>query len=690
MRRNKRICWLAVALWFVLLLGYSMPISDCDGSRFQSAAIDIGQKGNVALAGIPHDPIHIDGDANFTDTALLEGWEGNGSLAEPFIIENLDIDSGGTATPCIHIANTQLHFIIRNCNLQNATGGYGSGVRLQSVTNGEISSNLCSNNRFGILTSDSSANCTLINNTCVFNSVSGIQLDTSFAQLVQDNDCSNCGEGILANYGNGHTIRNNTFVSNLHGIALQSSSSNLVADNTVSNNQHGIYVYEPLFQHTFAQPQFNTIVNNTCSGNEKGIRMEMASNNIVINNTFNNFIGISIAGLSNVVLWNVFLDFFMMVEASGTSTSFDCNYYWEYDGVDANGDGFGDDPYAVGPFYDEHPLMFLPTPPRWTQVPYDQNVEWMSSVRYDLNATAPAPIFWSVNDTAHFTIDSQGVLESNGILSLGNYPVQVSVANIYGVRVFARFSVHVADTTPPGWIIAPQDLAVDYGEGVDLQIAALDLSGIDHWTLNDTIHFALSAIYYELGSVVRITNNSALGPGPYVLNITASDPFENSLSVIFSVTIESPKQDTTPPVWVTLYIYQTIQHGEGMDVVLEAWDESGIDHWWLNDTTHFTIDELGVIRNATTLVTGVYSIEVRAYDPYDNYCLAILVVTVLEAPTTTTTTTTTTTSSTTTITTTTTTSQTSEGASPVLTLALGAGIGGAAVLMLVVVLLKKK
>ncbi|MHA2068930.1 MAG: hypothetical protein ACXABY_31595 [Candidatus Thorarchaeota archaeon] len=110
-------------------------------------------------------------------------------------------------------------------------------------------------------------------------------------------------------------------------------------------------------------------------------------------------------------------------------------------------------------------------------------------------------------------------------------------------------------------------------------------------------------------------------------------------------------------------------------VHVEAWDASGIDHWWLNDTAHFAMDEYGLIRNTTFLNSGVYRLEVRAYDPYGNYCSAILEITVLEASTTTTSTTS---------------SEPPEGMDPVLTLILGAGIGAAAVVVTVIVLLRRK
>ena len=72
--------------------------------------------------GIPHGAIAIDGNANFSATALLKGWPGDGSPENPFIINGLEIDLNGAYGSCIAISNTQVSFIIRNCNLTGASG----------------------------------------------------------------------------------------------------------------------------------------------------------------------------------------------------------------------------------------------------------------------------------------------------------------------------------------------------------------------------------------------------------------------------------------------------------------------------------------------------------------------------------------------------------------------------------------
>ncbi|MFX1433582.1 MAG: hypothetical protein ACFFB1_07380, partial [Promethearchaeota archaeon] len=62
---------------------------------------------------------------------------------------------------------------------------------------------------------------------------------------------------------------------------------------------------------------------------------------------------------------------------------------------------------------------------------------------------------------------------------------------------------------------------------------------------------------------------------------------------------------------------------------LNASDASGIYDWWLNDTTYFDIDDAtGMITNKGLIPVGIYWLEVRAYDPYSQYCFAEFKITV--------------------------------------------------------------
>ncbi len=175
----------------------------------------------------------------------------------------------------------------------------------------------------------------------------------------------------------------------------------------------------------------------------------------------------------------------------------------------------------------------------------------------------------------------------------------------------------------------------------------------------------------------------------YHLTTTVSDPYGNTLSGIFTITVITETQDTTPPVWVVTPTDQIITEGDSLTLQLAAWDSSSIDYGWVNDTIHFTIDENWILRNATDLQSGIYGIEVRLYDPFDNFCSANLTVTVLESSTTPAPTTTTTTQTTSTTTSSTTETLPLDDLFPMMTFVLGISLGGGVVSIIVIVLYKK-
>lgn len=87
----------------------------------------------------PHGPIHINGNDEFD---LAHGVSsGNGSAANPFVIEGWSID-GRTAGYCIMVKNTSVHFVVRNCRLHGSMGGNGGvGISLINTSWGVFTGN---------------------------------------------------------------------------------------------------------------------------------------------------------------------------------------------------------------------------------------------------------------------------------------------------------------------------------------------------------------------------------------------------------------------------------------------------------------------------------------------------------------------------------------------------------------------
>jgi len=255
----------------------------------------------------PNSAIAIDGDANFSATALLEGWPGDGSPENPYIIDGLEIDLGGRGGHCISISNTRARFTINNCNVSGARGRMpmyrDAGIYLENVTNGELVNNTYSSNIFGIQLRDSTYN-TVANNTCNDNWY-GIVFHSSDSNTVVNNTCNRNEnrDGIYLLDSNHNTVSDNTCNNNGDfGIHLLDSDHNTVSDNTCfGNTKHGIYL---------DKSDYNTVANSICNSNDIGIELHESDSNTIANNTCNyNRIGIHLdESLSNTGSNNNCLD----------------------------------------------------------------------------------------------------------------------------------------------------------------------------------------------------------------------------------------------------------------------------------------------------------------------------------------------------------------------------------------------
>jgi len=123
----------------------------------------------------------------------------------------------------------------------------------------------------------------------------------------------------------------------------------------------------------------NTIIGCYIADCFTGINVVGRPNNVLIkNNTFvNNVNPISIAysGDVHVITENSFINGNFIIVWLSPEPDVDRNYWSDYNGTDADGDGIGDTPYVYGgnaesKYIDEHPLMepvpVIPEFPSWT------------------------------------------------------------------------------------------------------------------------------------------------------------------------------------------------------------------------------------------------------------------------------------------------------------------------------------
>ncbi|TKJ32893.1 MAG: hypothetical protein CEE38_21980 [Planctomycetes bacterium B3_Pla] len=227
-----------------------------------------------------------------------------------------------------------------------------AGIYLNNTSYCNISDNNISSNYvfWGGIVLDNSSNTVICNNNASDN-LDGIDLYSSSNNIIRDNNIStNNGYGIYLNGSSNNNIGDNIILNNAYSICLHlSSNSNIVRNNNLSTNTaYGIYLW--------VSSSNNTIINNNILNScNSGICLYNSSNNnIYLNNFINN--NYNVYSYSSTNLWNSPDEIDYTYEGD-TYTSYLGNYWGDYAGTDAHGDGIGDIPYSIDSDQDEHPLM---------------------------------------------------------------------------------------------------------------------------------------------------------------------------------------------------------------------------------------------------------------------------------------------------------------------------------------------
>jgi parallel beta-helix repeat protein len=217
---------------------------------------------NVPINLTDHSPIIIENDDDFSEQAITEGWVGNGTPTNPYIIEGFNITSSEVL---IHIENTNVHFILRD-NFLSGIHRSNSGIYLVNITQGTVRHNLVKNCRDGIHL-EKSSNVVIDTNEVQDNMGAGIWLITECDRnIISNNTCFNNGyNGIELgpSAGSENIIIYNTCFLNSNGIWLCYSSENEISNNYLSNNSQGVELVSDSNDNTILG---NTIYNNTGYG----------------------------------------------------------------------------------------------------------------------------------------------------------------------------------------------------------------------------------------------------------------------------------------------------------------------------------------------------------------------------------------------------------------------------------------
>ncbi len=223
--------------------------------------------------------IHIIGNSGWFDFKNAGNCIGTGISSDPYIIEDLVIDSGGPGN-CIEIEDSDVYFKIENCTIYNSGSTFfgDGGIRLVNVTYGIVTNNTCTSIYKGIYVGESD-NIIISGNRANNNSDNGIYLWYSMNSIISGNIVNyNGNDGIYLhdncykNNVSGNTVNNN----NDDGIYIIYSNDNNITGNIINNNgDDGI----------FLRGSNNNIVSgNTLIGNQECITEEECQENVFNDN----------------------------------------------------------------------------------------------------------------------------------------------------------------------------------------------------------------------------------------------------------------------------------------------------------------------------------------------------------------------------------------------------------------------
>jgi parallel beta-helix repeat protein len=231
--------------------------------------------------------IHIDGNSGWVDLKNDGNCSGEGTYSNPYIIENLVINAGGSGS-CIFIENSNVYFRITNCTVYNSDPYWleqEAGIKLSNVHNGELSNNTCTSNYHGFDVNN--GNNLIISGNIINYNQDGIR----FRYCVSSTIVGNCVE-----FNNDRNHRG------LGGISLFKSNNNTIMGNSANNNDNGSGGISLLGSDN------NTLTRNTANDNYNvygGIRLSGSNNNSIKQNIVNHnagYGGISLSSSKNNVI----------------------------------------------------------------------------------------------------------------------------------------------------------------------------------------------------------------------------------------------------------------------------------------------------------------------------------------------------------------------------------------------------
>jgi parallel beta-helix repeat protein len=233
-----------------------------------------------------HAPINITSDSDF----VTQGYNGSGTIEDPYRIEGLNITSN--SSQLIRIRDTTAYFWIKS-NILDGLGNSSNAISLFNVSNGLIEDNLMINHTLNAISLYLSDSHTIVNNTICNNTAMGIKLVISKNNNIINNTIyNNKLEGIYFLTSENNSIKSNDIRENLGcGIKLIELTNNttIMNNNIEKNKKYGIHVENA---YIISEPEATSgteIINNTINNNgNDGLKIYNAHDNIIMHNIISN------------------------------------------------------------------------------------------------------------------------------------------------------------------------------------------------------------------------------------------------------------------------------------------------------------------------------------------------------------------------------------------------------------------
>jgi parallel beta-helix repeat protein len=566
--------------------------------------------------------------------AAAEGWAGTGTQANPYIIENYEIIT--TSNEAIYIAETTVYFIIQNCILDAVE----TGIYIYSVSNVQIVNNVVMNAERGIYIA-SANNAEVMNNFVHDISMYGIYAWGSSDIDIVSNIILNGSSRNLYLYGSSNcNISQNYIQGGYYGIYLTSNSSyNIIDSNTI--------VAPLLYDVRVYNGSFNTISNNWAVETGDYAAVTSGTGNVFIDNIDSPSIVLNIPILlSNHPIpsgdgW-ISLDWDNVPDATSYQIYRSTSEITTLDGLMPisiatesvyQEKSFGLYYYAVragNSLGISNPSYCAPSAPQnlggiagctritlsWNTPSWDGGTGITGYNVYRGTSSGSLSLHASLGTVLTFT--------DGGLTNGQTYYYAVAAVNALGTgpRSNEVNATPFVEFVPPEWsnLVESAD-PLELGNIETITITATDNDVVDSVVINidseDHLMMFMGGNLYQYSWTPNII-------GQVTYSITVCDTSGNiAITPTYTINI----LDTTAPIWVFPLVDQTVELGNSFSYDVDATDLGGIASYWINDTVNFVIDGSGTITNATALLVGTYSLEIRAYDNTGNFISAIISIT---------------------------------------------------------------